>query len=828
MAYENEAIIPLTRIVTPASSMGARKAGESTLNDFDQQDSFNDKEKSHYSGRRKAKNFGARPMHVETDGEEVELNHLGRIYDTIVNFSVITRYLVYVLPIALLLAIPIAIYAIFRPHDKVDRSDVPVYLVWAWVEIVWLSLWISKLLAKAVPRVFVTLCGVISSGTRKYAAILHAVEIQLSLVGWTLASLIIFKVFIISLPRKEPTQKHWLVIIMNILFSSLLASMLYLAEKMFVQLISFNYHRRSFYNRIKESKNSIRLLSYLYEASRTLFPTYCEEFRQEDYIINAPIKAKLDKVKQSRPTSASPLRLVGEIGRIGDKVTSAFGNMASEITGKQVFNVNSAQNVVNEALEKTKSSEALARRLWMSFVEEDHDSLYLDDIKEVLGQSRRDKAEECFAVLDTDGNGDISLDEMITKVVDIGRDSKAITASMRDVGQAIGVLDQVLVTILIVVVVFIYVAFQHTSFVTTLATAGTTLLSLSFVFAATTQEFLGSCIFLFVKHPYDVGDRCEINDISLVVEQISLLFTVFKRIDSMKMVQAPNIVLNTLWIENTSRSKAMKEQLELFISFDTSLEDIEILRTTMEAFVRHPDNSRDFQPDVIIETTSVNSMDKLTLRAEVRHKSNWHNETVRAARRSKFMCALVLALRKIPIYGPGGVSDALGGPSNPGYTVAVTDDWAAEARRKAEDERERSRLIPNPLKFTENIASKNQSEFTDGPQTAEPPHYPMRKDSTAIWIPGETENIPNNVQRSNSKQSTGMNSNPLCRKPTYGRRRPSERSGEPIRPPPQHRYSSRNPTPSNILNQNITRQTLDEESNNSPSVSQNERPKHLF
>jgi hypothetical protein len=48
------------------------------------------------------------------------------------------------------------------------------------------------------------------------------------------------------------------------------------------------------------------------------------------------------------------------------------------------------------------------------------------------------------------------LEEMIMKVVEIGRDRKAIAASMRDVGQAIGVLDSVLVTILFVIVIFIF------------------------------------------------------------------------------------------------------------------------------------------------------------------------------------------------------------------------------------------------------------------------------------------------------------------------------------------------------------------------------------
>src|SRR5438045_1485534 len=194
------------------------------------------------------------------------------------------------------------------------------------------------------------------------------------------------------------------------------------------------------------------------------------------------------------------------------------------------------------------------------------------------------------------------------------------------------------------------VAILSPNFITTLTTAGTTLLSLSFIFSVTAQEFLGSCIFLFVKHPYDVGDRVDIQGPgkeNLVVEQISLLYTVFKRIDCTKMVQVvfffsqelhhplakffyevPNIILNSMWIENVSRSKAMKEQLEIFISFDTSLEDIEILRKEMENFVRDPDNSRDFQPEVVLECTGIGSMDKLQLKVEIRHKSNWSNEPI--------------------------------------------------------------------------------------------------------------------------------------------------------------------------------------------------------
>jgi small-conductance mechanosensitive channel len=91
------------------------------------------------------------------------------------------------------------------------------------------------------------------------------------------------------------------------------------------------------------------------------------------------------------------------------------------------------------------------------------------------------------------------------------------------------------------------VAFFRSSFVEVVASAGTALLSLSFIFAATTQEFLGSCIFLFVKHPYDVGDRVDISGTQLIVERISLLYTMFHRTDKMQVTQVCPTSVRTMF-----------------------------------------------------------------------------------------------------------------------------------------------------------------------------------------------------------------------------------------------------------------------------------------
>ncbi|KAG9581063.1 hypothetical protein KCU77_g11914, partial [Aureobasidium melanogenum] len=175
------------------------------------------------------------------------------------------------------------------------------------------------------------------------------------------------------------------------------------------------------------------------------------------------------------------------------------------------------------------------------------------------------------------------------------------------------------------------------------------------------------------------------------------LFTVFRRISGVevgKSVQIPNNVLNGLWIENVSRSKLMKEQLTLDVSFDTTFEDIQLLKMELLNFVTDKDNSRDFLPDIDVEVLGTSDMSKLQLRVEVRHKGNFANETQRAARRSKFMCALVQAIRKVPINGPGGGGDALGGPANPSYSVSVSDGWAVEAREASADAKDKARLVP--------------------------------------------------------------------------------------------------------------------------------------
>ena len=477
--HSAEAEIPLATVRSNASS-GSRRPNQTfkTIS-LDRGDDGN--EKRGFFGRNNSNEAaGHRRGHKNlsrhgTGGSdhEVSLNAMGRFYNKIVSFSVITRYLVYVVPVAALFAVPLIVLPITGPpgtnnKDRITIGDyttgpnnTPVkgpklFMLFVWIEISWLALWIGKLCAKLLPAIFMFFCGVVSSGTRKYATVLKALEIPFSLFFWGLASWLTFKFFFTD------DNVQWVDTIKRILLSLYLSSAVLLVEKTIVQLISISYHQRSFANRIKDSKREVYLLGLLYDASRTLFPMYCPEFMDEDYVIADSIDMKLTggKLRHRRTGSVTPMRLIGDVGRFGDKITSVFGNIASEITGKQVFNPNSAHSIVVEALEKLRSSEALARRIWMSFVVEGSDALSIDDVTEVLGPAHKEDAEECFAAIDADQNGDISLQEMVLKVVDIGKERKAIANSMKDIGQALGVFDEILLFVVCVIVIIIFRTFS--------------------------------------------------------------------------------------------------------------------------------------------------------------------------------------------------------------------------------------------------------------------------------------------------------------------------------------------------------------------------------
>ncbi len=159
-----------------------------------------------------------------------------------------------------------------------------------------------------------------------------------------------------------------------------------------------------------------------------------------------------------------------------------------------------------------------------------------------------DEADACFAAFDKDLNGDVSMEELEMVCNEIHLEKKAIAASLKDLDSVIRKLDRVFVFIVVVIAAIVFVSIISGSAAAALGSAGTTILGLAWMLQATAQEFLQSIIFVFVKHPFDVGDRVTVygntgsnmRGDDYYVQEVSLLYTEFKKMEG-HVVQAPQL-----------------------------------------------------------------------------------------------------------------------------------------------------------------------------------------------------------------------------------------------------------------------------------------------
>ena len=100
---------------------------------------------------------------------------------------------------------------------------------------------------------------------------------------------------------------------------------------------------------------------------------------------------------------------------------------------RRIDSIVETPRIVIEYLGRAKAAKALALRLWFSFVMKGNDCMHLNDIREVLGPESYEIAEECFEMLDPDGNGEVSLEEATTETTELSLYRKNIAPSMHDV-----------------------------------------------------------------------------------------------------------------------------------------------------------------------------------------------------------------------------------------------------------------------------------------------------------------------------------------------------------------------------------------------------------
>lgn len=108
----------------------------------------------------------------------------------------------------------------------------------------------------------------------------------------------------------------------------------------------------------------------------------------------------------------------------------------------------------------------------------------------------------------------------------------------------------------------------------------------AFVFGNTCKILFEAVIFEFVMHPFDVGDRCEVYGVQIIVEEMNILTTIFLRFDNQKILY-PNVTLATKPISNFYRSPDMGDSVEFAVHVATPAEKIALIKQRITSYIEN-------------------------------------------------------------------------------------------------------------------------------------------------------------------------------------------------------------------------------------------------
>lgn len=481
------------------------------------------------------------------------------------------------------------------------------------------------------------------------------------------------------------TNSNILPYVTKIWVCLLVGTLIWLLKTLLVKVLASSFHVSTFFDRIQESLFN----QYVIETLSGL-PLVEIEIEQEE---EEKVMAEVQKLQNAGATIPAELkanmfpksgRLIGT-PRKTPMSTGAKSPMFSKVLSKKeeqngitidhlhrlnqknisAWNMKRLINIVRKGAlstldEKIQGStgedeatvhitsenqaKVAAKKIFFNVSKPGAKYIYLEDLMRFM---REDEALKTIRLFE-DGSEQKGISKRALKnwVVNAFRERRALALSLNDTKTAVDKLHHmlnVLVGVLIIVIWLLILKVATTHFFIFLSSQ---LLLVVFMFGNTCKTTFEAIIFLFVMHPFDVGDRVEVDGVQMVVEEMNILTTVFLKFDNHK-IYYPNSVLSTKPIHNYYRSPDMGDAIDFSIHISTPGEKI---ATTKERITRYVDNRSDhWYPAPMIVMRDMEDMNRLKFSVWLSHKMNFQDMGERWARRALLVEEMVKTFRELDI-----------------------------------------------------------------------------------------------------------------------------------------------------------------------------------
>ncbi|KAJ0241882.1 Mechanosensitive ion channel protein 7 [Hirschfeldia incana] len=482
--------------------------------------------------------------------------------------------------------------------------------------------------------------------------------------------------FLFDKKVERETQSDVLLLVTKILTCFLLSTILWLLKTLVVKVLASSFHVSTYFDRIQEALFHHYLIETLsgppmLELSR--IEEEEERAHEEIYkmqkggadlspdLYSAAFPAEKNGSVSNGGVIPSPIIpktgtdsgiTMNDLNRMNQKNVSAW-NMKRLI--KIVRHV-SLTTLDEQALQNTsedesirqirseKEAKAAARKIFKNVAQRGTKHIYLEDLMRFL---RADEAIKTMSLFEG-----ALVTKKITKsalknwLVNAFRERRALALTLNDTKTAVNKLHHMINFVTAIVIVILWLVLLEIATSKSLLFLTSQVVLLAFMFGNSLKTVFESIIFLFIIHPYDVGDRLVIDTVEMVVEEMNILTTVFLRADNLKIVY-PNILLWQKAIHNYNRSPDMGEEVQCCVHITTPPEKIVAIKQRISSYIDSKPEYWYPKADIIVK--DVEDLNIVRLAIWPLHKINHQNMGERFTRRALLVEEVIKILLELDI-----------------------------------------------------------------------------------------------------------------------------------------------------------------------------------
>jgi small-conductance mechanosensitive channel len=376
-----------------------------------------------------------------------------------------------------------------------------------------------------------------------------------------------------------------IALVLLAIFSSVLA-----VEKYLMQMIALNFHRMAFAERISDVNKRFGFLLKLYEAV---------------------------KFGKPRVLSASTINLMDI-----DSSTDLSMDKGLHLT----------------SVHRAKSVSKLIFRTLMP-TEPGRDHLLVQDFEKWTNAPK-----ETFAAFDLNGSDKLTEDELEESIIDIFNSRENVSRGLKSNGKIVKKLDNLFIIVALSIGAVLATPIFDVGASKLFMSIGVMSTGLGFLFHSTAKSCFESILFVFIQHPFDVGDRVIIDDETFIVEDVEVFTTKMIRWDGV-VVYITNSSLCSKTIQNIRRSENQLESLNLKIKGDSPTESLWTFRQELKKELKSHYYNFTGEVDLANLDKLPSSDEPLSLTVLAQVRGNFQNSAKRNARKSEFLEIVEKALQ---------------------------------------------------------------------------------------------------------------------------------------------------------------------------------------